>query len=76
MLEPMMLYLTGSASFNKYQRFEALQKGLVLSQLGLRNRETNELVGEQTERGIFETLKMQFLEPKDREADLHFVKSS
>lgn len=64
---PMMLYLTGSASENKRMRWVAKSRGLVLSQWGLRNRVTEELVGEQTERGIYESLGMTYKDPEERE---------
>jgi len=64
--EPMMLFLTGSAALNIYMRAIAKAKGLALSQYGLVDRKTEIAIGEQTERGIFETLGLKYLSPEDR----------
>jgi len=69
LVEPFLLYLTGSAEFNRLTRFLAKQKGLVLSQYGLRDGE-GRLVGEQTEKGILESLGLGYIEPKGRESYL------
>lgn len=68
MIEPMILYLTGSADYNRLMRFNALKLDYTLSQHGLRDRNNPDiLIGEQTERGIFKSLHMTYKSPKDRE---------
>jgi len=64
--EPMLLYLTGSASYNKMMRWTARRQGLILSQYGLRDAETKQLVGEQTEEGIHQTLGLEYKQPEER----------
>ena len=66
MLGPMLLYLTGSADHNRYMRFEALKLGYTLSQHGLKDRESGIFIGEQTEAGIFKSLKLEYKKPSER----------
>lgn len=65
-VETYLLYLTGSADFNRFMRFEAMKKDLVLSQQGLKVRSTGEFFGIQTERGVFESLGLVFKSPSER----------
>jgi DNA polymerase/3'-5' exonuclease PolX len=67
----MLLYLTGSAEYSKKMRWIANQCKMVLSQYGLRDTNTKELVGEQIGRAIHEMLGMEWLEPEERECVTH-----
>jgi DNA polymerase/3'-5' exonuclease PolX len=65
-LEPMLLFLTGSAVLNIRMRAVAKKKKLSLNQYGLFDRLTGEPTGKQTEVGIFETLGMEYKFPHER----------
>lgn len=60
----LVLFLTGSATFNIMMRAAAKKKGLKLSQYGLFRGE--ECIASRTEREIFLALGLRYVEPKDR----------
>lgn len=62
----MLLHATGSADFNRMMRVKAIDKGLKLSEYGLMDRTTNEVLASRTEEEIFKLLDMDFVEPKNR----------
>lgn len=62
-----LLYRTGNAKFNMYLRALAKKKGMSLNEHGLFNRETGELIANESEKDIFEALGLDYVEPKDRE---------
>lgn len=60
-----LLYFTGSKNFNIQMRTVALRKGLKINEYGLFEGEKR-LAGE-TEKGMFDALGMDFVEPEERE---------
>jgi DNA polymerase/3'-5' exonuclease PolX len=63
------LYFTGSKYFNIYMRLYALERDISLSEHGMKNIRTNEIINIpqiQTERDIFDYLGLEYVEPKDR----------
>lgn len=62
----MLLYFTGSKSFNKKMRGDVKARGWKLNEYGLYNEQGKRLAGA-TEEGIFEALGMSFVKPQDRE---------
>lgn len=66
-LGAMMLFLTGSAEFNIKTRRIAKGKGYFLNQYGLYELGTDNLVGDQSERGIIESLDLDYPEPERRQ---------
>ena len=62
-----IMHFTGSKDFNIGCRVLANQKGLKLSQYGLTNPVTQELIAGETEAAIFNAMKIAWLEPQDRE---------
>ena len=58
-----ILHFTGSANNNKNMRNIAIKKGYSLSEYGLTNLETEELVHCNTEEEIYNYLDMKYLEP-------------
>lgn len=64
-----LLYFTGSKNFNIKLRMIAIKKGMKLSEYGLfSDGKTKErFIAGRTEKGIFESLGMQYIEPELRE---------
>ena len=62
-----IMHFTGSRDFNIGCRVLANQKGLKLSQYGLTNPVTQELLAGETEVSIFNALHIMWLEPYERE---------
>ena len=62
----MLLFLTGSSKYGIKMRAKAKYKGLKLSQYGLFNRETNELIAGKTEEDIYEAMGLKYKEPELR----------
>jgi DNA polymerase (family 10) len=62
-----IMHFTGSKDFNIGCRVLANQKGLKLSQYGLTNPVTQELIAGENELAIFNALHIAWLEPEDRE---------
>jgi DNA polymerase (family 10) len=67
----MLLFATGSAEFNIWQRSQAKAKGLKLSQLGLFDGSGHVLAGE-TEEGMFAALDMAYVPPEKRDAKYQY----
>ena len=66
-LIPMLTYATGPKKFNVRMRGIAKRMGYKLNQKGLYYRDSTELVKKfKTEKDLFNILKMDYLEPKDR----------
>jgi DNA polymerase/3'-5' exonuclease PolX len=66
-LIPMLTYATGPKKFNVRMRGIAKRMGYKLNQKGLYHRDSTELVKKfKTEKDLFNILKMDYLEPKDR----------
>jgi len=66
-LIPMLTYATGSKKFNVRMRGIAKRMGYKLNQKGLYYKDSIELVKKfKTEKDLFNILKMDYLEPKDR----------
>lgn len=63
-----LLFFSGSAAFNIRMRAAAKRKGFKLSQNGLFNRDTGELVASKTEEDIFAALGWKYMEPMERES--------
>lgn len=61
-----LLFLTGSAEFNKHCRVAAIKKGLKLSRLGITNRESGTLVSAASERELLEILGLGWVDPVNR----------
>ncbi len=61
-----ILYATGSGSFNRFLRNKAISKKMKLSQHGLFNRETGDLIVRETEKEIFNKLGLKYIPPQDR----------
>jgi DNA polymerase beta len=63
-----VLYFTGDASFNVAMRAYCMTKGLSLSEHGIKDDKTGELmdIGAKTEKDIFEYVGLEYVEPKDR----------
>lgn len=61
-----LLFVTGSGDFNMGMRAYAKAKGFALSQYGLKNRDSGELVAGKTEEDIFKALGVPYVAPKDR----------
>lgn len=62
----MMLYATGSKDHNILMRRNAKNKGFLLNQEGLYERESNKLIPTNSEREIFEKIGMDYKEPSMR----------
>ena len=63
----MLLFVTGSQRTNLRMRGRAKAMGLALSQDGLKDRATGELIlGTDTEEAIFEALRLPYLPPEQR----------
>ena len=62
----MLLHATGSAEFNKMMRLKAIDMNLKLSEYGVRNRDTDEVLASKTEQEIFDVLGMKYVAPEDR----------
>lgn len=62
----MLLYSTGSKSFNIRMRAKAKAKGYLLNQNGLYNRETGRYFPIKTEKGFFKKLSIDYVEPEKR----------
>jgi DNA polymerase/3'-5' exonuclease PolX len=62
----MMLYATGSKDHNILMRKNAKNKGFLLNQEGLYERETNKLIPTNSEREIFDKIGMEYKEPHER----------
>ena len=63
----MLLYSTGSKTFNILQRAKAKRMGLLLNQKGIFNKDGDRLLGARsTEREYFKLLNMPWLEPHER----------
>lgn len=63
------LYFTGSKYFNIYMRLYALERDISLSEHGMKNVKTNEIINVpqiQTERDIFDYLGLEYVEPTNR----------
>ena len=56
----------GSAKFNIKLRCVALSKGMMLSEYGLVNQETKEIIASETEEEIFEKLGVPYVAPWQR----------
>lgn len=63
-----VLYFTGDANFNVSMRSYCMTKGLSLSEHGIKDDKTGELIdiGAKTERDIFDYVGLEYVEPKDR----------
>lgn len=61
-----LLHCTGSGEFNQVLRGMAKRKGYKLSEYGLKDRETDEVLESWDEKKIFKLLGIKFIEPKDR----------
>lgn len=66
-----ILYFTGDAGFNVTMRQYCLNKGLSLSEHGLKDEKTGKYIEHifETEKDIFDYLGLKYIEPKDRKAD-------
>lgn len=62
----MLLYSTGSKVFNIRMRAKAKAKGYLLNQNGLYNRKNSRRITVKTEKGFFNKLGMQYVEPEKR----------
>jgi DNA polymerase (family 10) len=62
-----LLHCTGSGKFNEALRSVAKQKGYKLSEYGLKDRETDEVVESWNEERIFELLGFDFIPPEERD---------
>ena len=62
-LGAMLLFLTGSGDHNKKMRIKAMYSGKKLSQYGLFNRDSGELLASATEEEIFTRLRMKPVPP-------------
>jgi DNA polymerase/3'-5' exonuclease PolX len=60
-----LLYFTGSGEFNKKMRIIAKKKGYKLSEYGLFDK-NNHIIKVSSERDIFKTLDMEYLQPRLR----------
>lgn len=63
----MMLFLTGSKKYGIKMRAKAKYKGLMLSQYGLFERETNVRIAGRTEEEIYEAMNLKYKHPHERE---------
>ena len=61
-----LLYFTGSRNFNLFIRNIALEKGYSLSEYGLKNLETDELIILNSEKHIFDILNIDYVPPTER----------
>jgi DNA polymerase/3'-5' exonuclease PolX len=61
-----LMYRTGSAQLNIIQRATAKAKGFLLNEKGLWDRDTGEYVCGEGERGVYEAVGIDWLEPVDR----------
>lgn len=61
-----LLHSTGSAKLNVVMRNKAIEKGLSLSEHGLRDLKTNKYLQISSEQDIFEKLDIKYLEPRER----------
>lgn len=61
-----VLYFTGSKEFNVNIRNEAIKKGYSLSEYGLKDKISGELIELKSEEHIFELLGIDYIKPKDR----------
>ncbi len=61
---------TGPADYNIHMRRLAKHKGMKINEYGLWDRETNEYIAGATEQEMFEALKMDYKEPKNRKAPM------
>ncbi len=61
-----LLYLTGSADFNRGMRQEAKRQGLLLSDTALRNADTLEEIHCDSEEDVFKFIGMEYKRPEDR----------
>jgi DNA polymerase (family 10) len=64
------MFLTGSAAYNVMMRAKAKAKGFKLSQYGLFNRETGELVASKTEQEIYKALNIEHIPPTERSKEM------
>lgn len=64
------MFLTGSAAYNIMMRAKAKAKGFKLSQYGLYNRETGELVASKTEQEIYKALNLEYKPPMERSKEM------
>jgi DNA polymerase/3'-5' exonuclease PolX len=62
----MMLYLTGDVDFNKWTRLRAKKLGLQLSQKGLIDLETGDIIAGANELYLLSRLGLPYIEPKNR----------
>lgn len=62
-----LIYFTGSKDFNIQIRRTALKKGYSLSEYGMKNSKTKEVVTHHSEKDIFEFLGMEYVDPLDRD---------
>ena len=61
---------TGPAAYNIHMRRLAKKKGMKINEYGLWDRETNEYIAGASEADMFEALKMDYKEPKNRKAPM------
>jgi DNA polymerase/3'-5' exonuclease PolX len=66
-----LLYFTGNVDFNVAMRAYCLSKGYSLSEHGIKDDVSGKMIetGAHTEEDIFQFLKLNYVEPKDRKAD-------
>ena len=62
----MLTYSTGSRLFNIRMRSKAKKMGYLLNQTGLFNRKTGQRISIRSERSLFKTLQMNWVEPEHR----------
>ena len=62
-----LLYFTGNKEHNILLRRIAIEKGLKLSEYGLFDKKTNELVASRTEEEVYKKLGLDYIEPEMRE---------
>lgn len=62
-----LMFSTGPAQLNVYQRRLAARRGLALSQVGLLDRETRHQLDDGTEEGIYRLLGLTYLTPEERQ---------
>ena len=63
------LYATGSGEFNRALRSIAIEKGMKLSQYGLFDKKSERLIARESEKQIFNALKLNYIPPRDRNMD-------
>ena len=63
---PMLLFATGGKTENIIMRSVAKKRGMKLSQFGLFDRDTDERLDDNTERGIYRMVGVTYRDPEDR----------